>query len=178
MPYLSLLNKIQQSGVDALKALRTLYEKGFFSHDCILMIDEIYLQKSAQYQSGEYVGVGEEENLGKFEEGIVEFMVVGLKQSIPFVVQAIPEVTFNWKWQAEKFSDSIDNLIEIRLCVPGIVTDNHSANINVFLALMSGGNKRSYIYIYIYIYLDRPAAYKCRFVLSIMNFCYHQALKG
>ena len=98
MPYLSLLNKIQQSGVDALKALRTLYEKGFFSHDCILMIDEIYLQKSAQYQSGEYVGVGEEENLGKFEEGIVEFiglLVVGLKQSIPFVVPAIPEVTFN-----------------------------------------------------------------------------------
>ena len=56
------------------------------------MIDEIYLQKSAQYQSGEYVGVDEEGNLYK---GIVAFMVVGLKQSIPFVFRAIPEVTFN-----------------------------------------------------------------------------------
>ena len=52
-------------------------------------------------------------------------MVVGLKQSIPFVVQAIPEVTFNGQWLAEKISDNIDNLIEIELCVRGIVTDNH-----------------------------------------------------
>ena len=32
---------------------------------------------------------------GNLYKGIVAFMVVGLKQSIPFVVQAIPEVTFN-----------------------------------------------------------------------------------
>ena len=54
---LPLLNKIQQGGVDPLKALKTVHEKGLFSCDCILMIDEMYLQKSAQYQSGEYVGV-------------------------------------------------------------------------------------------------------------------------
>ena len=52
MPSLSLLNKIQ-GGVDALKALRTLYEKGSFSRDCILMIDEMYLQKFAQYHTGD-----------------------------------------------------------------------------------------------------------------------------
>ena len=73
MPSLSLLNK---GGVDALKALKTLYGKGSFSRDCILMIDEMYLQKSAQHQSGEYVGVDEEGNLYK---GIFAFMVVGLK---------------------------------------------------------------------------------------------------
>ena len=91
MPSLSLLNKIQGC-VDALKALRTLYEKGSFSRDCILMIDEMYLQKSAQYHTGECVGVDEESTLYK---GIVAFVVVRLKQSVPFVVQAIPEVTFN-----------------------------------------------------------------------------------
>ena len=54
---------------------------------------------------------------------------VGLKQSTPFVVQAIPqpsqanpEVTFNGQWLAEKISDNIDNLIEIALRVRGIVT--------------------------------------------------------
>ena len=78
MPYLSLLNKIQQGGVDMLNVLKTLHEKGSFSCDCSLMVDEMYLRKSAQYQSGEYVGVD--------EEGITTFMVVGLKQSIPFVV--------------------------------------------------------------------------------------------
>ena len=52
------------------------------------MIDEIYLQKSAQYPSGEYV---EEGNLYK---GIFAFMGVGLKESI-HLIQIIPEVTFN-----------------------------------------------------------------------------------
>ena len=47
-------------------------------------------------------------------------MVVVLKQSIPFAVQTIPEVTFNGQWLAQKISDNIDNLIEIWLCVQGI----------------------------------------------------------
>ena len=44
-------------------------------------------------------------------------MVVRLKQSTPFVDQAIPqasqanpEVTFNGQWLAEKISDNIDSL--------------------------------------------------------------------
>ena len=76
IPCLSLLNKIQEGGVDMLNVLKTLHEKGSFSCDCILMIDEMYLRKPAQYQSEEYVGID--------EEGITVFMVVGLKQSIPF----------------------------------------------------------------------------------------------
>ena len=82
--------------------------------------DRSNLQKSAQYQSGENA---EERNLYK---GIFAFLVVELKQSIPFVVQTIPEVTFNGQWLAEKISDNIDSLLEIRLCVQGIVTDNIS----------------------------------------------------
>ena len=53
------------------------------------MIDQVYLQKSARYQSGENV---EEGNLYK---GIFAFLVVEVKQFIPFVVQTIPKVTFN-----------------------------------------------------------------------------------
>ena len=59
-----------------------------------------------------------------------------VKLSITFVVQAIPEVTFNGQWIAEKNRDNIDNLIEIGLCVRGTVTDNHSANVNAFSALI------------------------------------------
>ena len=64
------------------------------------MIDQMYLQKSAQYQSGENV---EERNLYK---GIFAFLVVELKQSIPFVVQTLSEVTFNGQWLAEKINDT------------------------------------------------------------------------
>ena len=89
---LPLFNKIQQGGVDALNALKTVHKEGSLFCDCILMIDEMYLQKSSQYQSGEYVGVDEERNLYK---RIVAFMVAGSQLSILFIVQAIPEVTFN-----------------------------------------------------------------------------------
>ena len=71
---LPLLNKIPQSGVDALKALKTAHNKSSFPCDCILIIDEIYLRKSAQYQSGEYVGVDEEGNLYKGFETLSDSM--------------------------------------------------------------------------------------------------------
>ena len=54
------------------------------------MIDEMYFQKSPHYQSGEYV-----EEQGNLYKRIFAFVVVGLKQSLPFVVQTIPEVTYN-----------------------------------------------------------------------------------
>ena len=57
------------------------------------------------------------DNEGNFYKEIVAFMVVGLKHSIPVVVQAIAEITVNLQWLAEKISDVIDNLMEIRLCV-------------------------------------------------------------
>ena len=57
-------------------------------------------------------------------------MVVGFKQFIPFVVQAIPEVIFNGHLLVEKISDNIGNLIEFGLCDQSIqVTDNHSADV-------------------------------------------------
>ena len=91
------------------------------------------MQKSAQYQSEEYVGVDEEGNLYK---GIIAFMVVGLKQSIPFAVQAILEVIFNGHWLAKRIGDNNDNVIKFGVCVRSIVTDNHAANVNTFSALI------------------------------------------
>ena len=48
-----------------LKVLKTLYKKGSFSCDCILMIDEMYLQKFAQNQSGKHEGEDGEGNFKK-----------------------------------------------------------------------------------------------------------------
>ena len=64
------------------------------------------------------------------------FLVAGLKQSILFAVQDIPEVIFNRHWLAKKISDNNDNLIEFGICARTIVTDNHSANVNAFSALI------------------------------------------
>ena len=76
MPSISHLNKIQQSGVDSLKAFKILREIGEILIDLMLMVDEMYLHKAAQYQAGKYVGADEEGNLYNW---IVAFTVVGLK---------------------------------------------------------------------------------------------------
>ena len=43
MPSISLLNKIQQGGVDSLKVLKALRAKGEILTNLILMVDEMYL---------------------------------------------------------------------------------------------------------------------------------------
>ena len=75
-------------------------------------------------------------------KGNIGLVVVRLKQYTLFVVQAFPqagqanpEVTFNGQWLTEKISDNIDSLMVIGLSVRSIVTNNHSANVNAFLAL-------------------------------------------
>ena len=68
------------------------------------------------------------------------FMVVGLKKSVPFVVQAIPEVTLNGQWLCEKIADIIENLASTGFCVWGIVSDNHASNVNAFASLRTRFN--------------------------------------
>ena len=47
------------------------------------------------------------ENLYK---DIVAFMMVGLKESMPYIVQAIPEVKFSGEWLTGKMSNCTDDL--------------------------------------------------------------------
>ena len=58
--------------------------------------------------------------------------------------KSIPEVTFNGQWSAKKISDNIVNLIEMGLCVQGIVTDHKCVfSTNENNPLIPGGKKRS-----------------------------------
>ena len=118
MPSISLLNKIQQGGVDSIKALKFLRENDKISRDIIMTVDEMYLQKATQYQGGEYVGADEE---GKLYKGIVAFMIIGLQKSIPHIIQAIPEVTFTGQWLSDKMEENITSLTAIGFVVRGIL---------------------------------------------------------
>ena len=101
LPSISLLNKIQQRGVNSIKALKILRENGKISNE---MVDKMYLEKATHYHSDEYVGADNEGNLYK---GRVAFMIVGLKELIPYIVQAIPEDKFSGEWLANKMSNCI-----------------------------------------------------------------------
>ena len=77
---------LEKGGADAIKAVKLLREKGEISTDCILMVDEMYLQKATQYQGGEYVGADEEGNIFK---GIIVFVIVGLKKVNPICYSSL-----------------------------------------------------------------------------------------
>ena len=138
------MNKIQQGRVISIKALKTLQENGKISNDCMLMVDEIYLEKTTQYHSGKYGGADYEGNLYK---GIVAFMIMGLKELIPYIVQAIPEVKLSDKWLADKISNCIADLTSAEFCVRGIATDNHASNVHALSSLASIFNSNSHQYI-------------------------------
>ena len=125
------------------------------------MVDEMFLQKEASYQSGDYVGENEE---GEPYKGIACFMIVGLKQSVPHVIQAIPEVTITGEWLAEKISASLHSLPQAGFTVRGIVTDNHNSNVNAFKSLKQKFGKSDQLFIQhpsnphknIYLFFDTP----------------------
>ena len=161
LPSISTLHRIQAGGVDSLKAAKKLPEKGHISSDVILMVDEMFLQKEASYQSGDYVGEDEE---GELYKGIACFMIVGLKQSVLHVIQAIPEVTITGEWLAEKISASLHSLAQTGFTVRGIVTDNHNSNVNAFKSLKQKFGKGDQLFIQhpsnphknIYLFFDTP----------------------
>ena len=132
LPSFSLLNKLQKGGVDAVKAIKMLKDKGHMSKKVILIIDEMFLQKCAQYQAGVYTGT---DVSGELYKGILSFMITGLKKNIPYVVQSIPEITFTGKWLADKIADCVQTLHDAGFSVRGVVTDDHSTNVNAFSTL-------------------------------------------
>ena len=103
------------------------------------MADEMYLQKSVQYDGGVYVGADEEGNIYR---GIVVFMIQGMKKSRPVVVKGCPEVKVCGKWLAEELSTCISLLAKAGFNVRAVVADNHSANVAAFkfLIAMYSGN--------------------------------------
>ena len=65
LPSITYLKKLSQGGVDPLKAIKLLREKGKMDKDVVLMLDEMYLQKDEQYQGGNIIGADKQGNLFK-----------------------------------------------------------------------------------------------------------------
>ena len=127
LPSISLLNKLQQGGVDAFKAVNILRDKGEISGD------EMYLQKCTQFHGAEYIGADVEGNLYK---GVVALMIQGLNKSISSVIKALPETKISGEWLAQLISECISCLSKVGFNVRAVVTENHSSNVNAFKCLL------------------------------------------
>ena len=115
-------------GVDAIKAATLLREEGKISEDVVLMLDEMYLQKSTEFQNGNVIGKDE---TGEFYKGIIVFMIVNLKNSTPCVVKACPEVSM----VRQEIEESISSLTSAGFKVRAVVADNHASNVSTFTKL-------------------------------------------
>ncbi len=99
-----MLQKLQRGSVDAIKSAQLLLDQEKISVDIILLFDEMYIQKDNQYQAGKMIGANES---GELYNGVVSFMIVGLKQSVPMIVKAEPECTITGEWLIDELEDSV-----------------------------------------------------------------------
>ena len=127
-----MLKKLSSGGIDCVKAIELLLKEEKVSADCVLMLDEMYLQKSTEYHGGSIFG--QDEN-GQFYNGILAFMIVGLKKSIPYVIKACPGVSINGEMVKQEIEESLQTLKAARFNVRAIITDNHSTNVSGYSKL-------------------------------------------
>ena len=102
-PSLSLLRMINSGTIDAVKCAQTLKNGGKTSNVC-LMFHKMYLQKCEEYFAGDLMGCNSE---GELYKGLVCFMIVGLKNSIPYVIKLSPETKINGDWLKEELIDCL-----------------------------------------------------------------------
>ena len=79
------------------------------------------------------IGCDDEEELYK---GIVCFMIVGLKESIPYVIKSSPEANIDANWLKTELLDSLEILSKCGFRVRAIVDDNHPSNVCSFKKLL------------------------------------------
>ena len=109
------------------------------------MVDEMFLKQSSQYHGGSYVG---EDSDGELYKGIVVFMIVGMRESIPYVIKTCPEVSINGHWLHNEIDSSIYNLTDCGFQVRGVVCDNHSVNVRAFSELLKHYESESELFIH------------------------------
>ena len=101
-PSLSLLKKITEGQLDAVKCAKSLKSQGVISEDVVLMFDEMYLQKCEEYCGGEIIGANENNELYK---RLLSFMIVGLKENVPYIIKSVLERNIDGKWIKEQVLD-------------------------------------------------------------------------
>ena len=133
LPSLSLIQKLNKGGKDAMKAVKLLLEEGEIDRDVALLLDEIHLQPEESYQGG--TKVGKDEN-NKLYKGVLSFMIVGIRKNIPFVVRAVPEVTVSGALVRKYIDEVLQDLHDSGFNVRTVIADNHNSNVTAKDSLM------------------------------------------
>ena len=90
---------------------------------------EMYSLKSQEYFWGEMIGCDDE---GELYTGIVCFMIVGLEESIPYMIKSSPETNIDANWLKTELLDSLEILSNFGFRIRAIVCDKHPSNVSSF----------------------------------------------
>ena len=104
------------------------------------MLDEMYIEKCEEYDSGKLIGADDENQLYK---GVVSFMVVGLKETVSYVVKSVPEVSIDANFLQHHILDCLRILNESEFNVRAVVSDNHSTNVSGYSKLLKWSSQPS-----------------------------------
>ena len=93
----------------------------------------MYLQKCEESSGGEIIGAD-----GNYElyKGLFSFMIVGLKENVPYIIKSVPEQNIDGKWIKQQILDSLKTLKNCSFRVRAIVSDNNSANVLAYKLLL------------------------------------------
>ena len=72
--------------------------------------------------------IGANENNELYKE-LFSFMILGLKENVPYIIKSAPEQKIDGKWIKEQILDSLRTLKNCVFRVRVIVSDNHSVNV-------------------------------------------------
>ena len=140
MHSLSLLHKTASSNVGTAAVTTALKQQGRISENVILILDEIYHQKSAEYFGGDTFRTNEGWDLYK---GMLCFMILGLKNSIPCVIKSVPEKELRCQFIKDSLIECLKILHELKFIVRGFVCDDHASNESAYTKLLSDYNDNS-----------------------------------
>ena len=133
IPSLALLQKITAGKIDTMKSVKFLKDSGNISDDVILIFDEMFPDKCEEYSGGENFGADKD---GELYKGIMSFMIVGLKNNVPYVVKTCPEKGIVGDWVKKELLACLKVLQENGLNVRGVVCDDHSTNVSAYKQLL------------------------------------------
>ena len=100
----------------------------------------MYLKKSQEYFGREIIGCDDKGELYE-GKGIVCFMTVRLKESIPYVIKSLSETNIDTNWLKTELLDSIEILSNCGFRVRAIVCNNHPLNASSFKKLLKHVNQ-------------------------------------
>ena len=138
LPSLSLLQKISSGTIDAVTCANALRIEVKISEDVYLIFDEMYLQNSQEYFWREMIGCDDK---GELYKVIVCFMIVGLKESIPYVLKSLPETKLDANWLKAELLDSLKILSNCGFRVRAIVCDSPPSHVSSFKKLLEHVNQ-------------------------------------